>query len=150
MDIQIIPTAEASITTLMQSIDRVVINPVIFFMFALAMAYFIYGVVQYLLNPSSEEVRKTSKSHMLWGIIGIFIMVAVFGIMRLILGTIGETHINVSDTGAIQVDHFDVSSGGGSAGGGIGDGTTGGGSGFPAGTSTVFSDINIIIANNIL
>ena len=36
---------------------------------------------------------------MLWGIIGMFIMIAVFGIMGLILKTVGENKIQINGTG---------------------------------------------------
>lgn len=98
IDFGIIPTAEASVVTLMKSIDRVIINPIIFFLFALAMVYFLYGVAQYFLSPDNEEVRKNSKSVMLWGIVGLFVMVAVFGIMRLILNTVGTSNKVVIQT----------------------------------------------------
>lgn len=88
MDFLFIPTAEASIQTLMGSINRVIINPLIYLLFALAVAYFVYGLVKYFLTPDNEELRTSSKSHMLWGIFGMFIMIAVFGIMNLILGTL--------------------------------------------------------------
>ncbi len=94
-----IPVAEASVATLMKSINRVIINPLIFFLFALALAYFLYGVAQYLLNPDNEEINKKSKTQMLTGIVGLFIMVAVFGIMNLILHTIGEKNIRIENTG---------------------------------------------------
>lgn len=89
MNLEIIPKAEASAQTLMNSINRVIINPLIVLLFALAVVYFIYGLARYLLSPDNEEIRKTSKSHMLWGIIGMFIMVSVFGIMNLIMNTLG-------------------------------------------------------------
>lgn len=89
MNFDIIPKAEASIVTLMKSINRVIINPLIVLLFALAMVYFIYGLVRYLLSPDNEEVRKSSKEHMLWGIIGMFIMVSVFGILSIIMNTFG-------------------------------------------------------------
>jgi len=99
MNFQIISVAEASITTLMRSIDKVIINPLIVLLFALAVVFFIYGLAEYLLSPDNEEIRKTSKSHMLWGIIGMFIMIAVFGIMGLILNTLGEKNIQVYPSG---------------------------------------------------
>jgi hypothetical protein len=108
IDFQVIPEAHASVITLMKSINRVIINPIIFFLFACAMVYFLYGVVQYLLSPGNEEVHKKSKAQMLWGIIGLFIMVAVFGIMRLILNTVGETNIKIQDTGDYQVNEIPV------------------------------------------
>lgn len=101
MDFGIIPVAEADIVTLMGSINRVIINPLIVFLFALAVVYFVYGLVRYLLTPDNEEIRTSSKSHMLWGIFGMFIMIAVFGIMNILLKTLtvpdSQIHINNGD-----------------------------------------------------
>jgi len=98
MNFGIIPTAEASVTSLMKAIDKVIINPLITLLFALAVVYFLYGLARYLLSPDNEEIRKTSKDHMIWGVIGMFIMVSVFGILSLILNTIGETGIKINST----------------------------------------------------
>lgn len=103
MDFSIIPKAEASVVTLMKSINKVIINPIIYFIFALALVYFLYGLVQYLLSPDNEEIRKTSKHHMLWGIVGLFVMVSVFGIMNLLLNTVGEDRIKIQDNGDYSV-----------------------------------------------
>lgn len=103
MFFELIPVAEASVATLMQSINRVIINPIILLMFSAAIVYFLYGVVQYLISPDDEELRTTSKSHMLYGIIGIFIMMSVFGIMRVILTSLGENHIKITDTGEVNI-----------------------------------------------
>ncbi len=105
MNFGIIPVAEASVTTLMMSINRVIINPLIVFLFALAVIYFIYGLVQYLLSPDNEEIRKNSKSHMIWGIVGLFIMIAVYGIMNILLTTLGESRIKI-DNGSYTVDQI--------------------------------------------
>ena|ERR1035437_7770071 len=89
MILEIIPRAEASVVTLMKGVNKVIINPLIILLFTLAVVYFVYGLVRYLLSPDNEEIRKSSKSHMLWGIIGMFIMVSVIGIMSLIINTLG-------------------------------------------------------------
>lgn len=102
--IELFPIAEADVITLMKSINRVVINPVIFFLFAVAMTYFLFGLSKYFLSPDNEEVRKQSKDQMIWGIIGLFIMVAVFGIMRIILNTFGITNIKVQNNGDYTID----------------------------------------------
>jgi hypothetical protein len=105
MIFEIIPIAEASITTLMSSINRVIINPLIVFMFALAIVYFLYGLMQYLLSPDNEEIRRNSKQHMLWGIIGMFIMIAVFGIMNVLLTTLGTKGIKIQN-GSYEVGNL--------------------------------------------
>jgi len=109
MDFHVIPVAEASINTLMQGINKVIINPLIYFLFACAMAYFLYGVAQYFLSPDNEEIRKKSKSHMVSGLIGLFIMISVFGIMNLILGTLGEqSNIKIQQNGDYSVKNIQI------------------------------------------
>jgi hypothetical protein len=89
MNLEFIHTAEASVESLMGKVNKVIINPLIVLLFAMAVVYFIYGLTRYLVSPDNEEIRKSSKSHMLWGVIGMFIMVSVFGIMNLIMNTLG-------------------------------------------------------------
>jgi uncharacterized membrane protein YidH (DUF202 family) len=101
---ELFPVAEASVGTLMKSVNRVILNPLILFLFALALAYFLYGVMQFIINPGNEEIRKTGKSHMLWGVVGMVIMVSVFGIMQLILNTLGEKSIRLDSTGNYEVN----------------------------------------------
>lgn len=105
MNFEIIPKAEASVVTLMKSINRVIINPLIVFLFALAMVYFIYGLARYLLSPDNEEVRKTSKQQILWGIVGMFIMISVFGILSLIMNTFGIENKGSDNNGDIIIEN---------------------------------------------
>lgn len=79
---------------LVKKINNLIINPLIALMFAVAFAYFIWGVVEYVLKGSSDEARSRGKQHMLWGIIGIFVMISVFGIMQLLINTLGVTGVN--------------------------------------------------------
>ncbi len=65
-----------------------IINPAIRFLFIIALAYFLFGVVQFIRNSDNETERTKGKQHMLWGVIGLAIMVSVFAIMNIALGTI--------------------------------------------------------------
>jgi hypothetical protein len=103
MPIEIFPIAHASVSTVINSIEKVVINPLIVLLFALALVYFLYGAMQLVLNPTSDEIRKAGKNHMIWGLVGLFIMMGVFGIMRLILNTLGENRVHLQDNGSITV-----------------------------------------------
>ncbi len=80
-----------AVQTLVKKINNVIINPLIGLMFAVALAYFIWGVIEYLMNAESDDARSKGKQHMLWGIIGMFIMISVFGIMQLLLNTVHAT-----------------------------------------------------------
>jgi hypothetical protein len=77
-------------------VDNLIINPLIGFLFALAIVYFLYGVLEFFLNPQNEEKKTASKAHMLWGIVGITIMLGVWTIMNMILATLNipQSEIN--------------------------------------------------------
>ncbi len=89
-----IPRAYASVDTLVRKVNQLIINPIIYLLFAAALVYFILGLVEFLSNTDSEEKRSTGKQHMLWGLVGMFIMMAVFALMRIIMDTLGVTGIN--------------------------------------------------------
>jgi hypothetical protein len=89
--------AAGNIDQLIANINRYIINPFIGFLFVLATVWFLIGLARFFLAGSPED-RETGKKHMVWGLIGMFIMVSVFGIMTLIVNTFG---INLAefDTG---------------------------------------------------
>jgi len=89
MSFGLVHTAHAAdIDTLISKINNVIINPLIAFIFALALAYFLYGVVMFLSKKDSDTARADGKRHMLWGIVGMFVMVGVFGIINFIMSTV--------------------------------------------------------------
>ena len=61
----------------------------------IAVAIFLYGVVRYIFSAGDEEARKTSKNYIIYGLIGLFVMVAFWGIIELVRSTfsLGETPI---------------------------------------------------------
>ena len=91
----LIPVAHASepsnVTELMARINKQVINPLILVLFALAFVQFTIGLFKFFQakNGKGEDSLEDGKRHMLWGVIGMAIMVSVFGIMGLITGTLG-------------------------------------------------------------
>ena len=74
---------------LLGKINDQIVNPTILLLFVLALLYFIWGVIQYVIKADSDEIRTQGKQHMVWGIVGMFIMVAVYGIIAIIKNTIG-------------------------------------------------------------
>ena len=62
-----------------------VLVPVIF---AVAFIVFIFGVFQYfILGHGDEEKQSQGRALMLWGLIGFFVMVSVWGLVNILLGT---------------------------------------------------------------
>ena len=74
---------------LLQKILDNVVNPIILLLMALAVVYFLYGVVVFIQNADNPEGRADGYKHMIWGIIGIFIMISAAGIKQIIASTIG-------------------------------------------------------------
>lgn len=74
-------------------IAAVIINPLIALIFGAGVLVFIWGLVEYLygLNVKGDAKSDTGKKHMLYGLLGMFIMIAVFGIIRIIAATVGAT-----------------------------------------------------------
>lgn len=87
----------ADITSLMSKVNRVIINPIILLLFGVALLVFLWGIVEFLSSPDNEQTKQEGKRHMLWGILGMAIMIGAFGIMQLIIATFGFT----TPTGAI-------------------------------------------------
>lgn len=74
---------------LIRNIERLIIVPIIKFLFALALFLFVFGIVEFMYGADNEEKIKRGKEHMLWGVIGMFVMISAGGIMWIICDTIG-------------------------------------------------------------
>jgi hypothetical protein len=66
-----------------------IVGYIIPFLFTLATVAFIWGIIQFFLNPENEEGRSKGKSFMLWGIIALFVMVSMWGLVGVIGNTFG-------------------------------------------------------------
>ncbi len=71
---------------LLSYITCIISNYVVVLIVAIAMVMFIWGVVQYVINNGEEAKKERGKQFMIWGIIGLAVMIAVWGLVR-ILGT---------------------------------------------------------------
>ena len=64
-----------------------ILVPVIF---AIAFIVFLYGAFEaFILGANSADVKDKGKNLMLWGLIGFFVMVSVWGLVNILTGTIG-------------------------------------------------------------
>jgi hypothetical protein len=68
------------------ALNKVVV-PVIF---ALSFLVFIYGVAKFFfLSSDNEAGRESGKAFMFWGILGLAMLLSVWGFVRLLLSTLG-------------------------------------------------------------
>jgi uncharacterized membrane protein YidH (DUF202 family) len=99
--------AYASLGSFVANLNRLIINPLIVLLFALAVAYFLYGLVEFLSNQDNEEKKTSSKSHMLYGVIGMAIMMGAFMIMDVILNTLNIPKSQIDpNTGSVKLKDY--------------------------------------------
>ena len=55
-------------------------------LFILATIVFIWGIILYVTAGGDEEKRKEGRKFIIYGLIGLFVMVAVWGIVNVIVG----------------------------------------------------------------
>lgn len=87
-----IAQAAADLTPLKKFIIKVeviILNPAIKLGFAVALIVFLYGVFEFIKDSESSDARATGGKHIMWGIIGMFIMIAAGGIINLVCGSWG-------------------------------------------------------------
>ncbi len=103
--INIAYAASGSVDSFIMNVNKLIINPIIVLLFVLALAYFLWGVFQFIANGENEEKKTTGKMHMLWGIIGLTIMMGVFAFMNIILSTLNVNGIN-PEQGEVRLDPY--------------------------------------------
>jgi len=67
-----------------------IVNPLITLALGVAIVVFLWGVFQFVRKASDPKEREKGGMHILFGVLGIFIMIGAYGILNLILGTIGK------------------------------------------------------------
>ncbi len=78
--------------TLIDRITLLIIKPLIVLLFALAVMYFIYGLLKFLQNQDNASEQEAGKRHMVWGVIGVTIMMVVGGILNMIAKTLSRLY----------------------------------------------------------
>lgn len=104
-DLFFINVAYANVDSFVSNVNKLIINPLILLLFALAVVYFLYGIFEFISNQENEEKKTTGKNHMIWGIVGIVIMMGVFTILNMIMNTFNIKDIN-PETGKVELPDY--------------------------------------------
>lgn len=59
------------------------------FLGALAFLAFVWGVARYIKSAGNEKEIKDSKNLLIWGVIGMFILITIWGIIYFLQGELG-------------------------------------------------------------
>lgn len=94
------------LTTFFASINGI-INIVVPFLIGIAVLMVIIGIFRMVINAGDEEARDAGKQWVIWGVIGIVLMLAVWGLVALLAGTFsGLTGAGREDVVPLDLNKF--------------------------------------------
>lgn len=82
------PNSSQIAKTLIQILDFIN-GYVVPLVFALAFIFFLFGVFRYFFAGTNDEKRKEGRTFILWGVIALAIMIAVWGLVNLVVNSLG-------------------------------------------------------------
>ncbi len=75
-----------------------ILDNIVPFIVGLAVFVIIWGIFTYITQASNEEKREEAKKYILWGVVGVFMMLSIWGFVNILLNTFSlDNQIN-SDT----------------------------------------------------
>lgn len=74
---------------LLAAISREIINPIIYLLFAVAVVIFLWGGFVFVANAEDESARTEGKRKLIWGIVGMLIMLLAIFIVQVVANSIG-------------------------------------------------------------
>jgi fumarate reductase subunit D len=78
----------ATIDSIITTISNLA-NTLIPLFMVFAVAVFLWGIVRYITSAGDEEKQKAARGYIIYGLIGIFVMVAFWGIIEVVANTFG-------------------------------------------------------------
>ena len=80
------------------------LSQAVIILIALAVVFFLYGILKYITAGDDEEKRSKMKNVMIYGIIGLFVMISFWGIVNILINT-----FELDTTPYVDVPYFDSS-----------------------------------------
>ncbi|GIW69107.1 MAG: hypothetical protein KatS3mg100_601 [Candidatus Parcubacteria bacterium] len=79
----------AELVGLLDRLSLYVINPILYLLMVIATALFLWGAARFILNADNPQERERGRKHLVWGLVGLFVMTSVYFILRVALATFG-------------------------------------------------------------
>lgn len=64
------------------------INRLIPFIIALTVLVFLYGIFKFVISGGDGEARKEAQGYIIWGIVALFVMVSVWGLVNILVRSV--------------------------------------------------------------
>lgn len=92
----------ASLLDIMIWVKCVIVVAIIPLIFTLAFVIFLWGVLRFMYASDSKD-KDAAKNFIWWGLVGLFVMVSVWGILRILSTTLGlDTTVPLLQTSALD------------------------------------------------
>lgn len=75
---------------IIENVKTLLLNPIIYLLIACAVVVFLWGWIEYLYKGKLGDNRDQAIQNMTWGVVGLAIMLSVYGIMTVIVNTINS------------------------------------------------------------
>ena len=69
--------------------NDIILFPLIMLLSGIAMLYFIYGCVIYIANAENSEARATGRSHIIYSVVGMLVMLIAYSLLTVAANTFG-------------------------------------------------------------
>jgi len=70
-------------------LNQVILFPLITLLMTIALVVFLYGCFQYIVNANNETGRSQGKQHILYGVIGMLVMISAYAILSIAANSFG-------------------------------------------------------------
>jgi len=74
--------------TLLEKV-RGILDALIPFIIGLAVFVIIWGIFTYIAQAADEEKRAQARQYIVWGVIGVFFMISIWGFVTILVNTFG-------------------------------------------------------------
>ncbi len=95
---QIVSPGVTEAANFVDKVNEIILFPLILLLTGVAMLYFMYGAFLYIARSDDPHAHEEGRSHMLWGVVGLFVMLMAFTILSVAAGTFGvQDELNCAD-----------------------------------------------------
>lgn len=80
--------------SLLGKIEHAIIDPLILLAFVVALIVFFWGIIKFINASGTGDATAMSsgKQNIIWGVVGMTIMISAYGILEIINGTVGSNN----------------------------------------------------------
>jgi len=76
-----------NLKSLITNIIKCLLNPLVVLMVGLSIIIFIWGVFKFIRSDSGSDDKSAGRAFMFWGIVGIFVMISLWGLVNVLQHT---------------------------------------------------------------